>query len=94
MAIKNTTPVTIQATEQTTYDSYWASRIIIDSPAPNQKSRAIIELKPYSQTSKKVLDQKKLIRLDDVFESATSTPEVAEALTAILKAIEVLAKIQ
>ena len=93
MTIQNINPVIIQATEAITYDSYWASRIIIDSPAPDQKSRAIIELKPYSQTSKKVLDQKKLIRLDDVFESAASTPEIAEALASILKAIDVLAKV-
>jgi hypothetical protein len=92
MYIENTKPIIIQATEETIFDCFWASRIIIDMPNPESSGKAVVELKPYNKDSKKVADRKETLFVDDVWGKANSNPEVASAIASMIKAIDILKK--
>jgi hypothetical protein len=92
MYIENTKPIIIPATQETVFESFWASKIIIDMPNPESSGKALIELKPYNKSLKKTADKKEILLINDVWEKANSNPEVAAAITSMINAINVLKK--
>lgn len=90
MAIQNPTPITIPASTQEVYDSFWATRMIINSPDPNGKAAAFIELKPYNATTKKTLNETRRVSINDLWDAAEKKPEVAAAINSILTAINTI----
>jgi hypothetical protein len=92
MAIQNPTPIKIEATSETIYDEFWASQVIVRTPTPTSKGSAFIELKPYNATTKEVLNQIERISIPDIWDTAEQTPEVAEAITALVKAVDIMLK--
>jgi hypothetical protein len=90
MPIQNPTPITVPASQEEVYDSFWATRIIINSPSPDSKVSAFIELKPYNTTTKKTLDQAKRVPINDLWALADEKPEVENAIVAMFDAINVI----
>jgi hypothetical protein len=92
MYIENTKPIIIPATQETVFESFWASRIIIDMPTPESSGKAIVELKPYNKSSKKTADKKEVLIVDNIWSKAADNQEVADAITSMINAINVLKK--
>jgi hypothetical protein len=90
MLIENTKPIITPATEEIIFDCFWASKIIIDMPNPQSSGKAVVELKPYSKSAKKVADKKETLFIDDIWGKANSNPEVASAIVSMINAINVL----
>lgn len=90
MSIQNPTPITVPATSAEVYDSFWATRMIISSPAPNERASAFIELKPYNTATQKTLNETKRVPISDLWALAAEKPEVAVAIASIFDAINVI----
>lgn len=92
MLIENAKPIIIPATEEIIFDCFWASKIIIDMPTPESSGKAIVELKPYNKSAKKVADKRETLFIDDIWGKANTNPEVASAISSMISAINVLKK--
>ena len=92
MYIENAKPIIIPATQEIVFESFWASRIIIDMPTPESAGKAIVELKPYNKSSKKTADKKEVLIVDDIWNKASENPEIAAAIASMINAINVLKK--
>jgi hypothetical protein len=90
MSIQNPTPITVPATSVEVYDSFWATRMIINAPSPDAKASAFIELKPYNPAIKKTLNETKLVPIRDLWALAEEKPEVGAAISSIFDAINVI----
>ncbi len=90
MAIQNPTPIVVEVSEPTVYDSFWATRLMIQAPSPTGNASAFIELVPYSIDAQKTLNDVKRIHIKDLWKTADEKPEVAQAISSILSAINVI----
>ena len=92
MYIENTKPVVVPATQELVFDCFWASKIIIDMPNPESSGKAVVELKPYNKDIKKVTDKTEMLIVDNIWSKAADNQEVADAITSMINAINVLKK--
>jgi hypothetical protein len=92
MYIENTKPVVVPATQELVFDCFWASKIIIDMPNPESSGKAVVELKPYNKDLKKVTDKTEMLIVDNIWSKAADNQEVADAITSMINAINVLKK--
>jgi hypothetical protein len=92
MYIENTKPVVLPATQELVFDCFWASKIIIDMPNPESSGKAVVELKPYSKDLKKVAETREILIVDNIWSKAADNQEVADAITSMINAINVLKK--
>ena len=92
MYIENTKPVVVPATQELVFDCFWASKIIIDMPNPESSGKAVVELKPYSKDVKKVAETREILIVDNIWSKAADNQEVADAITSMINAINVLKK--
>jgi hypothetical protein len=92
MYIENTKPVVVPATQELVFDCFWASKIIIDMPNPESSGKALVELKPYNKQLKKTRDKKEVLIVDNIWSKAADNQEVADAITSMINAINVLKK--
>ena len=92
MYIENTKPIIIPATQETVFESFWASKIIIDMPNPESSGKALVELKPYNKSLKKTADTKEVLIVDNIWGKASENPEIAAAIASMINAINLLKK--
>lgn len=92
MLIENAKPIIVPAVEQIVFDCFWASKIIIDMPTPESSGKAVVELKPYNKSLKKITDKKEVLIVDNIWGKAAENPEVAAAIASMINAINVLKK--
>jgi hypothetical protein len=92
MLIENTKPIIVPATQEIVFDAFWASKIIIDMPNPESSGKAVVELKPYNKDLKKVTDKTEMLIVDNIWSKAADNQEVADAITSMINAINVLKK--
>jgi hypothetical protein len=92
MYIENTKPVVVPATQELVFDCFWASKIIIDMPNPESSGKAVVELKPYNKDLKKVAETREILIVDNIWSKAADNQEVADAITSMINAINVLKK--
>ena len=92
MLIENTKPIIIPATQEIVFNAFWASKIIIDMPSPESNGKALVELKPYNRTLKKVSNEKQTMFVDDIWGKAENNTEIANAIVSMINAINVLKK--
>jgi hypothetical protein len=61
-------------------------------PNPESSGKAVVELKPYNKDLKKVTDKTEMLIVDNIWSKAADNQEVADAITSMINAINVLKK--
>jgi hypothetical protein len=87
------TPVTIPAATEKSFDSLWISQIVIRTLSPTDQSGGglvVIEYLPMSSETFETLPQVQTISSDKLMQAVAEVPEVAQAMGAILLAVNPL----
>ena len=93
MIITNEKPIIKPAEPEVVFSGFWASRVIVDTPTPTTKGSAMVILKPFNPESKEVLNiQEERFIIQDLWAEAEKTPEVANAVLALIHAIDIVRK--
>jgi hypothetical protein len=90
MLIQNTSPITVEASEEIVFDSLWISRIIINTQSPNSEGRALIEVLPFNADKRQVLNQPKRFNIANLWQKIEETPEFSEAMAKIIEVVQLL----
>lgn len=86
-------PVVVPARTEKVFDSLWISQLLIRTLAPTDVSGGglvVIEYLPMSSETFETLNQVQSISTDKLMQAAAEVPEVAQAMGAILLAINPL----
>lgn len=90
MAIPNTQPVVIPASEEKTFPHLWIKRISINSPNSSEGQLAISTV-PYNADTGEIADvEPTVIRSNELWAVINNVPEAAQAMGAIFNAVPYL----
>jgi hypothetical protein len=86
-------PVVVPARDEKTFDSLWISQLMIRTLPPTDQTGGglvTIEYVPMSSQTFEILEQTNVISTDMLMQAVSQVPEVAQAMGAILLAINPL----
>jgi hypothetical protein len=86
-------PVVVPARDEKTFDSLWISQLVIRTLPPTDQTGGglvVIDYVPMSSQTFEILEQTNVISTDMLMQAVSQVPEVAQAMGAILLAINPL----
>jgi len=89
MAILNTAPVVIPATDEKEFPDLWIRSIHINAPSTTQ-GRAMFQLCPYDSLTGEILNSPRTIIIEDLWAKINESPEFQAAMAAIFAAVETI----
>ena len=89
MPISNTDLVIIPATDEKQFPHLWIRSIRINAPTTTQ-GRAMFELCPYDSDTQEILNQPRLVIIDDLWAKVNESVEFQTAMAAIFAAVETI----
>jgi hypothetical protein len=83
------TPITTPAIAEKTADGVWILHLQIIAPSPTQQIKVLAQVAPFiSSTGEVLVNQAKMVRIDDVASLAATNQNIANAMGAIFIAIQ------
>jgi hypothetical protein len=89
MAISNTAPVVIPATDEKEFPHIWIRSIRINAPSTTQ-GRAMFELCPYDSATGEILNQPRIVAINDLWAKINESTEFQTAMAAIFAAVDTI----
>lgn len=89
MPIINNNPITVEASEEKTFNSFWIKRINISTPSPHGKSYAEIVYCPLSLKDGSILEtENQRIHIQDLLEKSKTNLKIKNAIEALIEAVD------
>ena len=89
MPIINNNPITVGASEEKTFNSFWIKRINISTPSPHGRSYAEIIYCPLSLKDGSILEtENQRIHIQDLLEKSKTNLKIKNAIEALIEAVD------
>ncbi len=85
--VDNPNPVTVPAVPEKVYDKLWITRIMVESPAPDQQANAVVVGIPWDGAGSILAGPVMTKTIPNIFGMATVDQDVADAINALLKVV-------